>query len=79
MIQARPDAGPIRSFHFDLGAVYDAMRQDFQATNATDDDFSPVSVIGYLAKRGDPAAQAAIGAFLASQNRTQDAIDWLLR
>ena len=77
MIQARPDSGPIRSFHFDLGAVYDAMRQDFQATNSTDDDFSPVSVIGYLAKRGDTAAQAAIGAFLASQDRTQDAIDWL--
>ncbi len=78
MIQARPEAGPIESFHFDLGAVYDAMQQDFRATSADDgDDFSPVSVIGYLAKRGDTAAQAAIGAFLASQNRTQDAIDWL--
>ncbi len=77
MIQARPASGPIRSFHFDLGAVYDAMRQDFQATSGDDDDFSPVSVIGYLAKRGDTAAQAAIGAFLASQNRDQDAIDWL--
>lgn len=77
MIQARPEAGPIESIHFDLGAVYDAMRQDFQATSADDGDFSPVSVIGYLAKRGDTAAQAAIGAFLASQNRTQDAIDWL--
>ncbi len=80
MIQARPETGPIESFHFDLGAVYDAMRQDFRATSddgSDDDDFSPVSVIGYLAKRGDTAAQAAIGAFLASQNRTQDAIDWL--
>jgi TPR repeat protein len=77
MIQARPESGPIESFHFDLGAVYDAMRQDFQATSADDGEFSPVSVIGYLAKRGDTAAQAAIGAFLASQNRTQDAIDWL--
>lgn len=35
------------------------------------------SVIGYLAKRGDTAAQAAIGAFLASQNRIKDATDWL--
>lgn len=77
MIQARPETGPIESFHFDLGSVYDAMRQDFQATSQEEDDFSPVSVIGYLAKRGDTAAQAAIGAFLASQNRTQDAIDWL--
>jgi TPR repeat protein len=77
MIQARPESGPIRSFHFDLGAVLDAMRMDFSASNSADDEFSPVSVIGYLAKRGDTAAQAAIGAFLASQNRTEDAIDWL--
>lgn len=77
MIQARPETGPIESLHFDLGAVYEAMRQDFQATSNDVDDFSPVSVIGYLAKRGDTAAQAAIGAFLASQNRTEDAIDWL--
>lgn len=77
MIQARPESGPIESFHFDLGAVLDAMRMDFSATANEDADFSPVSVIGYLAKRGDTAAQAAIGAFLASQNRTDDAIDWL--
>ena len=77
MIQARPDNGPIKSFHFDLGAVFDAMRMDFAATASDDAEFSPVSVIGYLAKRGDTAAQAAIGAFLASQNRTDDAIDWL--
>ncbi len=77
MIQARPESGPIESFHFDLGAVFDAMRMDFSATASDDAEFSPVSVIGYLAKRGDTAAQAAIGAFLASQNRMDDAVDWL--
>jgi len=77
MIQARPETGPIESFHFDLGAVYDAMRMDFASSANEDAEFSPVSVIGYLAKRGDTAAQAAIGAFLASQDRTDDAIDWL--
>lgn len=77
LIQARPKEGPIQSFHFDLGSVYDAMRMDFASTANDDTEFSPVSVIGYLAKRGDTAAQAAIGAFLASQNRPKDAIDWL--
>ncbi|MGE0622308.1 MAG: hypothetical protein AB7I04_02915 [Pseudomonadales bacterium] len=83
LIQARPEGGPIENFNFDLTSVYQAMRMDF-ATSVTadgsahtDDDFSPFSVIGYLAKRGDTAAQAAIGAFLASQNRHKDAIDWL--
>ncbi|HEY5647004.1 MAG TPA: hypothetical protein VIS76_13725, partial [Pseudomonadales bacterium] len=83
LIQARPEEGPIENFNFDLSTVYQAMRMDF-ATSVSpdtsahaDDDFSPFSVIGYLAKQGDTAAQAAIGAFLASQNRTRDAIDWL--
>jgi TPR repeat protein len=53
------------------------MRMDFASSADEDAEFSPVSVIGYLAKRGDTAAQAAIGAFLASQERTDDAIDWL--
>lgn len=77
LIQARPEEGPIQSFHFDLGSVYDAMRMDFASSANEDAEFSPVSVIGYLAKRGDTAAQAAIGAFLASQNRFNDATEWL--
>lgn len=77
LIQARPETGAIRGFHFDLGAVYDAMRMDFASSANEDAEFSPVSVIGYLAKRGDTAAQAAIGAFLASQNRFEDATGWL--
>jgi len=83
LIQARPEDGPIESFNFDLTSVYQAMRMDFATSAGADGtaggegDFSPFSVIGYLAKRGDTAAQAAIGAFLASQNRHKDAIDWL--
>jgi len=79
LIQARSENGPIRSFTFDLGSVYQAMRMDFasSAENEDEDEFSPFSVIGYLAKQGDTAAQAAIGAFLASQGRSDDAIDWL--
>jgi TPR repeat protein len=77
LIQAKPEEGPIENFTFDLGGVYKAMRMDFAASSGAEDEFSPFSVIGYLAKRGDTAAQAAIGAFLATQGRTEDAVDWL--
>lgn len=77
LIQARPEDGPIESLTFDLSGVYSAMRMDFSSTGSPDDEFSPFSVIGYLAKRGDTAAQAAIGAFLASQGRVEDAVEWL--
>ena len=78
LIQARPSGdGPIQNLSFDLDTVYQAMRMDFATTSSGKSDFSPFSMIGYLAKRGDTAAQAAIGAFLASQNRSADAMDWL--
>ena len=77
LIQARPEKGPIRNFAFDLDIAYQAMRMDFATSPNSTDSFSPFSMIGYLAKRGDTAAQAAIGAFLATQNRSADAMDWL--
>jgi len=77
LIQAKPAEGPVENLTFDLGSVYQAMRMDFNSSGNADDEFSPFSVIGYLAKRGDTAAQAAIGAFLASQGRFDDAVDWL--
>jgi TPR repeat protein len=79
LMQARPEEGPVESMTFDLAGVFRAMRMDFASSEEeeAEDDFTAVSVIGYLAKRGDTAAQAAIGAFLATQNRRQDAIDWL--
>ena len=77
LIQARADDGPVESLAFDLSGVFKAMRMDFSASAEEAEEFSPFSVIGYLAKRGDTAAQAAIGAFLASQGRSQDAIGWL--
>ena len=73
LLQVRAPTGAIRNLHFDLGGVFIAMSQEF-AGNA---DFSPFAVIGYQAKRGDSAAQAAIGAFLATQNRFDDATNWL--
>jgi TPR repeat protein len=73
LLQVRPDEGAIRSLHFDLSGVFEAMRQQFQG----DVDFSPFALIGYQAKRGDTAAQAAVGAFLATQNRLDEATGWL--
>ncbi len=40
-------------------------------------DFTPFTLIGYLARQGDSAAQTAVGWFLASQKRLGDAADWL--
>ncbi|MEE8077650.1 MAG: hypothetical protein V3T18_01540 [Pseudomonadales bacterium] len=80
LIQAKPAGKPIKNLHFDLSGVFQAMRQDFSGTTsdtAKSPEFSPFSLIGFLAKRGDTAAQAAIGTFLASQNRVDDAVDWL--
>ena len=76
LLQVKPLEGPIEGLNFDLESVFSATRTEF-ASSTDIADFSPFSMIGYLAKRGDTAAQAAIGAFLASQDRTDDAIDWL--
>ncbi|MFP6836573.1 MAG: tetratricopeptide repeat protein [Pseudomonadales bacterium] len=73
LLQAHPREGGIRNMHFDLHGVYEAMRREFQGEMK----FSPFALIGYQAKRGDTAAQAAIGRFLASQNRFDEAINWL--
>lgn len=40
-------------------------------------EFTPLTLIGYLAKQQDSAAQTAVGAFLARENRFDDAVDWL--
>ncbi len=69
LIQAKPAGKPIKSVNFDLSGVFQAMRQDFSGATrdtAESPEFSPFSLIGFLAKRGDTAAQAAIGTFLAS-------------
>ena len=73
LLQVRPDEGAIRNLHFDLASVFQAMSQEL----SRDIEFSPFALIGYQAKRGDSAAQAAIGAFLATQNRLDEATDWL--
>lgn len=39
--------------------------------------FTPLTLIGYLAKQNDSAAQAAVGGFLLSRHQLGDAVDWL--
>ncbi len=40
-------------------------------------DFTPFTLIGYLARQGDTAAQTSVGGFLASKRRFDDAVEWL--
>ncbi|HEY5680121.1 MAG TPA: tetratricopeptide repeat protein [Pseudomonadales bacterium] len=73
LIQARPADGPLRNLYFDLGGWYESMRRQFPDEN----EFSPFALIGFQARRGDTAAQVAVGAFLATQGRGDEAVDWL--
>ena len=77
LILGKPEEGTIRSQHFDLSALYRAVEKESESGDTTQVEFNPFTLIGYLAKRGDTAAQAAIGAFLASTNRFTDATQWL--
>jgi len=76
MVQAAPENGPLQTLHFDLTSVYVGMRVTLGVAD-DDTEFSPLNLVGYLAKEGDSAAQAAVGAFLATQGRLDDAINWL--
>lgn len=75
MVQAAPEEGPLETLVFDLDSLYQSMRTALGADGS--EDFSPLNLVGYLAREGDSAAQAAVGAFLASQGRLDDAINWL--
>jgi TPR repeat protein len=76
LIQAKKEDSPIVNLNFDLAGVYEAVRMEFSGEDKGA-DFSPFTLIGLLAKQNDPAAQAAIGAFLANEDRIEDAIGWL--
>ncbi|MEM1435849.1 MAG: hypothetical protein AAGG11_17445 [Pseudomonadota bacterium] len=85
LLQARPeDNGPLTSLHFELNGVYRAVAAEArQASGASEEDvaaaeaFSPFTLMAYLARQGDTAAQASIGAYLATHDRRDDAIGWL--
>ena len=93
LLLVRPEERPVKDLVFDLSPLYDTMREEFNAaakrmprkSKQPDDeaaqdrepDFTPFTLIGYLAKRNDTAAQAAVGAYLAQQRQLGDAVDWL--
>ncbi|MFM8353570.1 MAG: tetratricopeptide repeat protein, partial [Gammaproteobacteria bacterium] len=76
LLQGKPENGRITALQFDLSGVYDGIRVSLGAP-ADDPDFNPFAAVGYLAREGDSAAQTAVGAFLASQQRFDDAVNWL--
>jgi TPR repeat protein len=77
LVTARPVTGPLKNVYFDLTAAYHAVEGAVAQEDNSGQPFSPGMLIGYLAKNDDTAAQAAIGAYLLSQNRLPEAADWL--
>ncbi len=84
LVSARPAEGALQNIYFDLTAAYHAVEGALEHQEAETDDgpatdkpFSAGMLIGYLARNDDSAAQAAIGAYLLSQNRFREAADWL--
>lgn len=77
LVTARPAEGALKNVYFDLTAAYHAAQDAVEKEDHSDQPFSPGMLIGYLARDDDSAAQAAIGAYLLSQNRLREAADWL--
>ena len=74
LVQAREQDGGINTLHFDLSESYKAMENAFPGSQ---DQYFPSSFLQGLATQGDSAAQAAIGAYLVSQQSFGQAINWL--
>lgn len=91
VLQVRQEDQALHTVHFDLTPLFLSMRHELgaaaRAAAASDDadaarteameQFTPFTLIGFLAKQNDSAAQTAVGAFLASQDRLEDAVNWL--
>lgn len=76
LVAAKPDEGPMQNVHFDMTAMQRAVGIGV-GPRAGGQGFQPGALIGYLARRDDAAAQAAVGALLAAEDRLEEAIDWL--
>ena len=76
--QPSPATQPVRlkSLYFDLSDAYRAAKTELEKQE-TDREFAPIDLITFLGSQGDTAAQAFIGTYMASENRTDDAIEWL--
>jgi TPR repeat protein len=76
LLVTKPEDEALSRRFYDVSPMYLALQQDSSAQDAAADT-TPFTLIGLLARESDSAAQAAVGAFLASRNRTEDAIGWL--
>lgn len=75
MVAAKPDEGRLANVYFDLEAAYVAVRET--VARSAPEKFNPGALIGLLAQRDDTAAQAFIGTYLASEDRLDEAVQWL--
>ena len=66
----------IKNIYFDLSDSYRAAKAELEQVDS-EREFAPIDLITYLGSKGDTAAQAFIGTYMASENRTDDAIEWL--
>lgn len=74
LLAGKAKSGPNKNLVFDLTQSYEMARAD---TDATDDAFNPFTLMGYLAKQRDSAAQVYIGAYLVAQRQYEQALGWL--
>jgi len=73
---AQPDGAALRSTYFDLTDVLP--EEQVPSDSAEQAAVNRATLLRSLATRRDTAAQAAIGRYLASVRKYDDAIDWLL-
>ena len=80
LIVGRPEEGPLRHFHFNLDSLYRtalASLPDPAAGQAAHTGFTPLALMGMLARSGDTTAQASVGAMLTARKQYDDAVGWL--
>ena len=80
LVVGRPGQGPLQQLHFDLDTLYRttlSSLSDRTEGQGAHIGFSPLALMGMLAKGGDASAQAAVGAMLMTRKQHKDAIGWL--
>ena len=80
LVVGRPPEGPLEELYFDLNALYQTTLgalSDESGGHQGEIAFSPLTLMGMLARSGDTTAQAAVGALLLARRQYDDAIGWL--
>ena len=80
LVVGRPEQGPLQQFHFNLDALYRTTVTSLSnrtAEQAPHFEFTPLTLMGILARSGDATAQAAVGAMLMARKQYDDAVGWL--